>query len=209
MEPELPDYAAMLQQSMAAALAQVDALRDEVAREQERVADELAEARAERRKIEEDARQLAEADFAKHRTALEERMRRELYDEVIRRLLLAGNADNVVQRWLDVPEKQVQYVRRHIGADAGKHGQVLVTQYGRGGTIWYNRGIIQFTLDWEFGGSGALALIFVPSEAHWEAQTGLPTSERPDVLAFIGEEVARQQAPGHAWELEGDMLVIR
>ena len=46
---------------------------------------------------------------------------------------------------------------------------VLVGQSGRGGTIEYFEGDGRLAFDWEFGGAGAIALIFVPPPGQWDA----------------------------------------
>lgn len=79
---------------------------------------------------------------------------------------------------------------------------------GRGGVLIFRRGPDTLRFDWEFGGGNAVALIFVPLEERWEAETGLPLSERAPILEFVAARVIADQARGCRAELNGNCLEI-
>ncbi len=87
--------------------------------------------------------------------------------------------------------------------------RIHVTNEGRGGSIAYRGPDGGFTMDFELGGSNALALVFVPSTTYWEAQTGIPLDRRDAVLATIGQLLLEQQAGGRgSFEVQDNCLVI-
>jgi hypothetical protein len=84
---------------------------------------------------------------------------------------------------------------------------VTVTQTGRGGSIEYVEGDGRLRFDWEFGGSGAVALIFVPTPPQWEAGPPWSRGRREQILRRITDAVIRQQAPSCVAEFEGDGII--
>lgn len=74
--------------------------------------------------------------------------------------------------------------------------RVLYSQQGRGGKVIYESPGIYFQLDWEFGGGDAVAIIYIPTEQDWKAQTATPLSERQKILDFIGQQVVKDQTMG-------------
>ena len=85
---------------------------------------------------------------------------------------------------------------------------VNIGQTGRGGTIHFIQGEKKVALYWEFGGGDTLALIFVPDEKTWEAQTGIPVERRMYTLEWIAEQVIHQKAEGRKYRIENDVIVI-
>jgi hypothetical protein len=214
MDPEVPDYAAILQQSMAAALAQVDALKEEVSRLREQAIDELAAARDEQRRIEREAEKLAEAAYEKHYGQLKETLRKDLETglqrEAITRMLRAGRSRAEIAEWLGLPTPQIAAVQRELGMQPLGSGDawVEIESSGRTGTVTFRRGETKLDFDFELGGGGGVAAIFVPHETQWEAQTGLALAERPGILDFIGAETVRLQAPSCTWRVGNDAVLI-
>ncbi len=87
--------------------------------------------------------------------------------------------------------------------------RIYVSNEGRGGSIAYRGPDGGFTMDFELGGGDALALVFVPAAAYWEAQTGIPPDRRDAVLANIGQLLLEQQAGGRgSYEVQDNCLVI-
>ena len=84
---------------------------------------------------------------------------------------------------------------------------VRVAQTGRGGTIEYVEGDVRLSFDWEFGGAGAVALIFVPTPRQWEAGPPWSRGRREQILKRMTDAVIRQQAPGCVAEFEGDNTI--
>ena len=112
--PETPDYgpfAEQMQQAIAAALAQVDALNAEALKMREAAADELAAAREKMREIEDNARQQADAYAEKHRHTIREEIRREIMEDVVKALIMAGRKDEEIQAWLAVPADMITSAR--------------------------------------------------------------------------------------------------
>lgn len=65
---------------------------------------------------------------------------------------------------------------------------------GRGGTIIYHEGTIQFELYYEIGGGDCICYIDIPSTANWEKATGTPIGRRDDIIHFIAERAHADQA---------------
>jgi hypothetical protein len=81
---------------------------------------------------------------------------------------------------------------------------VRIGQSGRGGTIEYVEGDGRLAFDWEFGGAGAIALIFVPTPGQWEAGPPWSRGRREQILERMTDAVIRRQAPGCVAEFDGD-----
>lgn len=81
---------------------------------------------------------------------------------------------------------------------------------GRGGYVVFAHRATRFSMYYEFAGGDALAVIDVPSAAHWTRQTGLPLDTREPLLHFIGATVAYDQTADHAgrYKLGSSTLTI-
>ncbi|MFN7117410.1 MAG: hypothetical protein ACK4TA_11465 [Saprospiraceae bacterium] len=86
--------------------------------------------------------------------------------------------------------------------------KVTYSQNGRGGTIKYEDGETVIPLDWEFGGGNCVVIIFVPTEMQWEKATGLPLSERSNILEFVAQQVIHDQAPNSRYEISDPWIEI-
>jgi hypothetical protein len=136
-------------------------------------------------------------------------IRRVIETDHITKLLLAGRTITEISGWLNIDEAVVQRVRTAItGHDSKFDGVVHISQSGRGGTISYILQEKKLDFHWEFGGGNTLALIFVPDQDTWEAQTGMPSSSRIEFLTFIAEQVIRQKASGHGFRIQDDVIAI-
>jgi hypothetical protein len=70
---------------------------------------------------------------------------------------------------------------------------LLYNNQGRGGTIVYKDDKSSISFDFEYGGGDCIAIIFIPSEKYWEAQTGRSIAERKDILEFVAIQSAKDQ----------------
>ena len=77
--------------------------------------------------------------------------------------------------------------------DAITAPQLRYTSEGRFGTIQYVSSETTFDVGWEFAGGNAVAILFVPSPQHWEAQTHTALTQRAGILQFIGEQVIKDR----------------
>lgn len=224
-------YAQIMQQSMAAALANVDAMQAEVRKTQEAALDELAAARETRQQIEAEARNIAEQQVEAYYLEIKEKIQQQTLRKVTESLLNAGRAPEEIQTWLDVQPEFVEEVQMQIrdksavslppwwfdmdeldatknaGRAAFRNARVSYEQEGRGGTVIFQQDDIILRFSWEFGGGKALALIFVPSAETWENETGLPLERRESILDFVGWRVIADQG-GARYVLSDDILEI-
>ncbi|MEO8140858.1 MAG: hypothetical protein ABI742_14485 [Gemmatimonadota bacterium] len=74
--------------------------------------------------------------------------------------------------------------------------EVSITQTGRGGGIHYREGRHSIPFDWEFAMSPALALIWGPKAAQWDARFPWAAGRQAQIYDFVGAEVVRQKASG-------------
>jgi hypothetical protein len=79
---------------------------------------------------------------------------------------------------------------------------VEISTSGRGGTIYYREGAEAATFDWEFASSPALALLFGAHAEHWDARYPWAAGRQAEIFQFVAQDVARQKAPGHFYELD-------
>jgi hypothetical protein len=82
---------------------------------------------------------------------------------------------------------------------------VDITITGRGGGITYREGDHQVPFDWEFGLSPAVALIWGPKRAEWDAQYPWASGRQSAIYDFVGAEVVRQKAADGAFECDLDL----
>jgi hypothetical protein len=84
------------------------------------------------------------------------------------------------------------------GDDPGPDARVSYESDGRCGHVRYRSRSADFRLYYEFGGGDCIASIQLPSTAEWTRQTGLPLARRDAVVAWIGQQVVRDQCRGKA-----------
>jgi len=79
---------------------------------------------------------------------------------------------------------------------------VEITTSGRGGSITYREGAHTIGFDWEFAMDPALALIWGPQEADWDAACPWAPGRQKSIYEYVGAEVVRQKAPGGRFEYD-------
>ncbi|MCB0518870.1 MAG: hypothetical protein H6577_21105 [Lewinellaceae bacterium] len=121
-----------------------------------------------------------------------------------------------IRRWLVETQKlatspATTIAQLYLEDQERKAPKVWFSQGGRGGDFSYESGEGGFTSWWEFGGGDTLAILSVPVQEHWEAQTGIPLAKRAEVLEFIGRETVRQQTTGGrgTFEVQEGIILIR
>lgn len=87
-------------------------------------------------------------------------------------------------------------------------GSVEIAQEGRGGTITYREGEYATAFGWEFALSPAIALIFAPTAAQWDAALPWAAGRQGAILAHVGAAIVEQQVPGGSYVVDGDAGVI-
>jgi len=214
-------FAQAMQRSVQSGLQGIDGASAALADERAAVAAELDAVQELRRAAEREGEKMAEEYFQKSRQMLVEFTRTEQKRDLARAHLLAGRGVDEICLWLDVEPEFVERIvevldrvaefRRTRPAsetiDLPGSPQVKYRQEGRGITVIYENGPVQFEL-WAEGGMGsALLLIDVPPPDRWRARTTLPEEERRDVLRFIAERVMAEQArSGSGYEV-GDAVI--
>lgn len=211
--PEDPNHnpaADLFEQTVRNTLAHLDKITAQAKETHEAALDELAAAREERRRIEADAKKITEAYFEEHRKEMEKKMRQEALECAIKNMLRAGQTDQDIQEWLEVPFDMVEHARamlkfRSFGRE---YAMVEYQQEGRSGYVIFRKGKVELRFYYEFGGGNTLALVTVPDEDHWEKETRQPLETRKPILEFIGNRIIEDQTPGHKFQLSGDTLRI-
>lgn len=202
-------YAKIMEQTMAAALANMETIQAEAQKAHAAALDLQADAREEKRRIEASAQQVAEAYIEKHRQQLAEETHQKTLLSVVKNLVAAGRSDAEIRAWLAIPDSMLEDVHATMGFTklGATDARVCYEQEGRGGTVIFERGTTVLRFYWEFGGGDALALVFVPEPEQWETQTGLPRAERLPILDFVATRILADQG-GRYYKLEGNVLVI-
>jgi len=207
------DSAGVFQASMEAALAQLDAVRAELARAQEKAIDDQLKARDELARIQRESETLAKQYFDEHRKELVEDLRQDLHRGMLRQLILWGIPSLWVRSALDVAPEILTEIWMDLGFEkCGDHAaHVSYAQEGRGGYVIFHREDLVLRWWWEFGGSeDVVAIISIPTAEKWEASTRIPLAERQEVLDFVGRRVVRDQAFGGSYSIgEQDILIRR
>jgi len=174
---------AALQQERNAVQKTMDELRDELA------------------KVEREGDKMAQAYFEGRQQQFVEAAKTELLRDLTRKHLLDAQKPSEIAKWLDVTMDFVQKIQqllerlqpysggKPLRNTSGWPQKLRYSDYGRGGTIFYESPEGQFDMWWEFGGGKAVVIVDIPGAEHWEARTKLPLSKRSEVLQFIGEQV--------------------
>ncbi|MCG3148696.1 MAG: hypothetical protein PCFJNLEI_02141 [Verrucomicrobiae bacterium] len=88
--------------------------------------------------------------------------------------------------------------------------RVDIEEKGRCGSVIYREPAGVITLDWEFGGGDAVAIITGGDEATWRAQHTWALARRTEILQRVAAEVIRQKAPASRAEIDaqtGSILI--
>lgn len=211
METEHPyagEYAAILQKMLAENETAAEAVRGAGRQD---LAEALVEREVARQYLQEiqvnRERHLAECT-EQHRQELLDQLRKSMQETLAQELLEAGEVE--VEALLDLPERQIDDIRRRIGQrKLGKQfAWVEYESAGRGGYVTFRRGKTRCRFWHDLGAGKALMVIEVPDEARWATETGIPLAEREAVLQFIGEDTILHQAPGHLFRIDSNSIVI-
>jgi len=76
----------------------------------------------------------------------------------------------------------------------------------RSGIIIYVENDKRVKFDTEMGGGNCLFYVFLPNKERWESTTGIPLSERDNVLEFIAISANRDQASSCYYEITEDYI---
>lgn len=94
-------------------------------------------------------------------------------------------------------------------AEALGNARLRYSSEGRSGNVYFESEEGTFSMWWEFGGGDAVAIINIPAEQYWEAQTGIPVDKRDQVLAYIGAQVVQDQVSGRGrYEIDANFITI-
>jgi hypothetical protein len=208
--PNFEAYAAMMQKTMQDALANIDAVAADARKERDAAIKEQIALREALKKVEQDARQEAIRQLDLERKRLENDVRTSTMNVIIEKLFRAGRSRSEIQEWLDAPLEQVEKIRIRLNITTNESKDAFVEIEGtvRAGKIHYREGDTRLDFEYEMGGGNCLVLIFVPEEAHWVAQTGLPLSGRLSILDFVAQQVIEKNAPGYHYEISTNAISI-
>lgn len=209
--PHAGEYAEIMKKMLAESRATARKMKAGALKERQKAAAGREEARL---KLEE-----IKANTSKYAAEFEENRRRELFGDIRETiaaeladlLLNKGESDGTVAGLTGLPEQVVKERRKKwFGAELWGDEYVWLTykDLGRGGYVSFNKYKYIYDFPWEFGGGDALVVIEVPTEPHWEAATGLPLSERAEILEYMGRRVTDEKARGHRYEVKHDSIVI-
>lgn len=203
-------FAQLIEQAYKDALAAADAIKESAAADREAARQELESAKNASEAAQAEGKKLAEEYFEKHKADLVEKARLEWLADLVRKHLEAGKSKAEIIGWLELDEDFVENIRIEfiLKNPPATDARLVYAEYPRGGTVTYVRGKTRLVFDWEFGGGDTVSLIFVPREEHWESRTGLPLSERPSVLDFVGQQVVRDKARGCKYRIQADVVEV-
>jgi hypothetical protein len=196
---------------MEASMVHLDALSADLNQERNRLIEDQIGAREDRKKIERDAEIISRAFMDQHRQEIENRMREEIWLEVIKKLILAGIPSSRLRHLLDISPQMMANAWMGLGfekLDDLHIGHVAYESEGKTGTVLFYREDVTLRFLYELGGSNALSIIEVPSSASWEKETGLTQEERAPTLNFIAQRIVRDQANGHPYQITDQAILI-
>ncbi len=203
------EFARLYEQSLKEALAGLDRIAAEAKEMQVAAVEEIIRTKAERSKIEASAESIANEVLAAREKEMVAEINRGLEVEYITKLLMAGRTRDEISAWLNLTKEAVQRVWTSlVGHHTDTDGVVRIIQTGRGGTIIYTLQDKSIPFHWEFGSNEVLALIFIPNDQTWEAQTEIPLSKRMEILTFVAQQVIRQRASGSIYRILDDVIEI-
>lgn len=85
---------------------------------------------------------------------------------------------------------------------ASKHWRVDIERKGHSGLVHYREWAGELAFHWEFGGPGALALVFVGNEAAWRARPAWAADRRAEIVGRVAGAVLEQMAPAGRVEID-------
>lgn len=194
-------FSKMMEKSMKGSLKGVEKANAALRKERKGVIKELDAAEALRAKAEREGDKMADDYFAGRQKQFVEAARTSLLRDLVCMHLETGKTIRDIAVWLDVPLKFVEGIKKHLDHVAklggGKKIRIRIegnpklrySDYGRGGTIYFESPDTQFDMWWEFAGGDALVIVDIPTPEQWEERTKLPLERREYVLTFIGEQI--------------------
>lgn len=207
--PEQKEAKRIFEDSIRKTLAHLDQVTQDVLMEKEKAIDEKIGVQEELKRIQRHAEQLSQAHYDAHYKELVADLRKHIWGEVIRKLIISGLPSLKLKKALDIAPETLADAWMDIGFEAmgDKHiGHVGYQHEGRSGSIIFYREDMVVSFYYEFGGNHVLAYIMVPTVDQWVAQTGIPAEERKEVLEFIAKRVIRDQAAGHTYRITQDAI---
>jgi hypothetical protein len=212
-------FAEQFEAAMKAALKGVDQANEALAKERVAVMKELDAAQEARSKAEREGDKMAQAYFEGRQKQFAEAARTELLRNLVRMHLEVGKTPRDIAVWLDVPMDFVENIRQLLErlqqyeSNQPKrlrlegNPKLRYSDYGRGGTIYYESPDAHFDMWWEFAGGDALVIVDIPTPENWEIRTKLPLEQREKVLTFIGEQVMEDKNGGRGSFIIGDNVL--
>lgn len=199
---ELHDHqeeASIFEQAMKQALSHLDKVRDELRAEQEKVIDLEMAAKDELSRIKREAEALAGQHFDQKLQQYIADLKHDLHKQIITKLILAEIPSIRIQKALELKPGFLVDVWMDIGFDKinERHiGHVGFDSRERSGDVILYLNHLTTRFPFEFGRGDAVAVITIPEQEHWLAQTGIPLEDREDVLRFVAERILRDRAFG-------------
>lgn len=203
-------FAQLIEQAYKDALAAADAIKENAAADREAARQELESAKKIKGAAQAEGKKVAQEYFEKHKAELVEKVRHEWLADIVRKHFEAGKSKAEIIEWLELDDDFVEDIRVEfiLKNPPVMDARLEYYEYPRGGTVTYVKGNTRLVFDWEFGGRDTVSLIFVPREEHWESRTGLPLSERPSVLDFVGQQVVRDKARGCKYRIRAETVEV-
>jgi hypothetical protein len=203
-------YAEQMRKMYEDAFTAAEKMKEGAMADRQAAAEELDIARSIRKTAEENGEKIGLEYFASKRTELIEQTRKETLSALIVRHLKEGKNDGEIMDWLEADEDFIMHCKIIVQKEKEimDKPHVEYSQSGRGGTISYIAGDKRIYFDWEFAGGNGVALIFIPGEKYWLAQTGIPLSQRQSILEFVAKEVIEDKAPGCVYSISDNCIEI-
>ena len=211
---EPPDYteqAEIFRKSMIEALAQLDAITDEVHKAHEAAIETQLAAQEELNRIRSEAHRITAEFVEERRKEIEAQIRSEILFSIAKAMIIDGHSAANIYKWLGIDEKIMADAWMELGfTPLGKH--VATVRYisdGRSGQVLFYRDDIVLRFPYEFSGGDTLATVELIPEEKWPDVTSLPLEDRMPIAKFIAERIIRDQAEGHKYIIENDTILIR
>lgn len=216
-------FAQTMEFAMKSGLQGLDGANASLEKERAAVANERDATQELHRQAEREGDRMAEEYFEKSRAAVVEFTQRDQLRGLARTHLEAGRSVDEICLWLKVEpafvEAIVEVMDRGVDFRRAQRERTFIQlpgnprlryrDEGRSGAITFENDETSFDLWWELGFGSALAIVDIPTPYQWKARTKLPLDQRDDVLRFIAERVAMDQAPGgHGFDIGESVITI-
>jgi hypothetical protein len=204
------EYAQQMQKMYADAFAAAEVMKNAAIDDRNAAAMELSHARDLRKAAEQNGEQMALEYFAKRRKDLVEQTREETLSALVLMHLKNEKTEEDIMEWLDADEELITHCKIILKKQKqmADNPHIDYSQTGRGGTLTYIAGKTRINFDWEFAGGNGVAIIFIPEEKYWEAQTRTPLSARQEILEFVAKEVVEAKAPNCIYRITDGYIDI-